>query len=293
MGTYDEILRTLECSNPALIYVAIGCAQGHHAPQTQTPQEYPPQIAAWPGTKFIILIDPALESPPVARVPADPPDTTFREIRRCFHWSEPRDTGFLNALCRIALVPGGPHVIVQDYTGVDIRSHLPIQIYGPPLLKKVLYDMTYADAGCFVDFRKVAILRTPGGGFLQPFYLPLTGLRGTPSHLLQEVKSRFQSLAWYGHRFLRIQKGVEERRDWCTPELVAKETTRLFHLYGIPPALQSLPELLTAALYDFCQVAHQPLTTEEAFRIVNGDYVAALTALRAVIEAENQTSASM
>jgi hypothetical protein len=290
MDPYGEILHATKTATPALIYVAIGCAQGHNAPANQSPQEFPPQVAAWPGRKFVVLIDPALESPPVARVPADPPNTMFREVRRPFHWNDGRDITFLDGLCAQALQPGGPHVIVQDYTGADIRRELPVYKYGQPLLRKVLYDMTYADSGCFVDFTKISILRDAAGDFVQPFFQPLRTLVGImePAALLEEAKNRYDALVNYGHRFIRMETGREERRDWCTPDRIAAATGRLFSTYGVAPdgSVASMERLLKEALFDFCAVASHGMTLDEADATVAGDYADALKVLRVAMAAE-------
>jgi hypothetical protein len=295
MSTYDDVLATISHCNPALVYVAIGPSQAFSEPETRTPQQYPPAIAAWPGHKVIILIDPLLETPVHAHeliaAAGHTETTTVFEFRSSFCWKNQADATFLFSLCEAALDDHGPHVIVQAYTGRDIRDAVPIDFFGEQLLTKVLYDMTYSDEGCRPDLSRVNILRDANGHFIQPFFEPLWALRarGTPSALLKaEADARLYILTNYVHRLYRIKAGREEFRDWCTDEVVAQKADRLRYAYGIPApvtAIDALTKLIAEALFDFCSINRNYFTPAEITAAIAGDYCDIMKSLRITLDA--------
>jgi hypothetical protein len=297
MNPYDEVQTTVAVTHPALVYVAIGCSQAYNPPEQRTPQQYPPSIAAWPGPKVIVLIDPTLEAPAhihelVHAETEAATDVHIIEIRKNFYWQTPSDAAFLVDLCQRAIEDTGPHVIVQDYAGRDIRDILPINIFGPRILDKVLYDMTYADGGCRPDLGAIRILRDAHGNFIQPFYEPLWSLRPRrcPTSLIRaEATDRSSLLTNYVHRLYRIKTGREEFRDWCTDDVVAQRADRLQYIYGIPAPITTVENLrlmLSAALSDFCNVVRNPMTHYEIAAAVDGDYGDIMKTLRIVMDAE-------
>lgn len=297
MTTYKSILNEICASiKTTLIYVAIGSAQGLHPPERRTPQQYPPQIAAIPGRKTVILIDPYLESPAHIHELVDPDsDVNIYELRQSFHFSRypsaKEDVAFLDALCQLALRPGGPYLIVHDFSGRDIRDVLPIDRFGPNILKKVLYDMSYDGGGCFLDFNTVSIMLDTDGNFIQPFYSPLWVLKdqGCPTHLLkEEIKSRHTAATNYIHRLIRIKTGREEVRDWCTDLDVTRVAERLFYTYGVPCAttVGALRSLLTELMIDFCTIGNTHMTSAGMDAAIDGDFASVLNILRLAIESE-------
>jgi len=278
---------------PAYIYLSIGCAQGWHSPETQQPQQYPPQIAALPGRKLCILIDPQLESPPVSVKTLDPaanpadtvyvinPNLTFVVIRRNFIWPELSLMNRLYALCTQT------RLIVQDFTGEIIDRYYP---KTPGLLRNVLFDYTYNDGGCFIDFSKISILQRPDGSFIQPAREPIADVHPftTPEQLAPILKARTDILFNYVQRLYRIQTNTEPFRDWCTPDVVARYADPLFAVYGIPPATDtgSLERLMLAAFADLSAAADDHFDPAAALTIIRyggKDYETALRVLRDIL----------
>jgi hypothetical protein len=281
MMSNDDILAMCEVTRPAYIYLAIGCALGHYAEGAGSPQQYPPPIAALPGRKICILVDPGLESPPrsYAQVGLSDPsaqeslyathgDVTFIPVRRTFHWPVPwaqpehqpaiqHDSRFIDGLIALTKRPGSPiRLIVQDYSGTDIRPFYP---HGAPP-SHVLYDMTGRDGGCFVDFANVRIHQTPAGDFIQPPYQPLSTLQPilVPDEFRVVAEQRSRLLTDYAHRYYRIMRGVEPPRDWATSHTIRLRLAPLFVAYDRPPNVQdpaNLFALMSTALYDFATAA--------------------------------------
>jgi hypothetical protein len=300
--TYDEILTI--CKNKvvthpdSLIYVAIGCSQAHYPPTGGTPQQFPPFVAAHAGHKICIWIDPGLEPEPrgfqnAGLVTQPLPDNTIADVgfatfiplRKNFAWprhwgtdSEVRPcTQFIDELCRLCVHPvSTASMIVQDYSGADIRQFYPLERFGPALLAKVLFDVTYKDSGCFVDFARVHILRN-NDGFVQPAYSPMWSLAtvdGAASVINAEMGDRYNTLINYVWRLYKIQTGREVPRDWCTPDVVATRARRLFIAYRLPQGSTDTPtlhHLLVEGIFDFCSVAGHYQTHADTVALIDGD----------------------
>ena len=254
---------------PQLIYFAVG-------PAHNLQQQYPPQIAEWPGTKLCFLIDPLFEEKivlftelgiePDTRGVATWVETTFVVIRDHFYFNNGYGQ-LLDALCAYC-VTHPSQMIVQDYCGGILNpSRYPLQKFGPGLKEAVLFDMTYGDdAGstCFLDFSKVQIFRTPTGGFYHPTMEPLAPLRGHVSNRLirSEMKRRASDLMGYAHRYYCMQLGLKEERDWCTVEATIDVMQNPCAIYGLPidPSPAGIRALLEVLYEDFCYVTgEEPL----------------------------------
>ena len=172
------------------IYFAVGCGLEYYAPGTHPPQQYPPFMAEFPGRHICILMDPLLESPPkvYADLGVSVPDTgsdtgpvtignvTFIPVRRNFEWGSEEARLFIDELCILCLDTPA-RLIVQDYAGNYIDRYYPIDRLGTQITKKVLFDVTYRDGGCFIDLGAVRILRHRDGSFVQPRYDPNSVIR--------------------------------------------------------------------------------------------------------------------
>ena len=197
----DDILTRVREETPDLIYVAIGCARNAE-------QQCPPQVHSWTGHKLCILIDPILESPPLAH---SSDNITVIPVYRNFEWAEQGDNDFIRALCRYTMTRTNAHMIVQDYTGTDIYPYYP----GPDFSKRVLFDITYSDGGCYVDFSTVQILRDAGGDFIQPHFTTLTKLARLPATVRKpEVMKRRNAIINYLHYYYRTKKHGYPPEDW-------------------------------------------------------------------------------
>ena len=276
---------------PDYIYLAIGCAQKWHAPEKRQPQQYPPQIAALPGSKLCILIDPELEAPPHSVQLLQPnatdesvyvinPTLTFVVIRRNFEWPEYTLMRRLYEQCKRS------RLIVQDYSGAIIDRYYP---RDRALLGRVLFDFTYDDGGCFIDFDKIRILQRADGSFIQPQYEPIAATIDamTPEQAKAVVKMRVDTMS-YVQRLYRIQSGTEPYRDWCTTDVVAKRADPVFFAYDIAPATDNaiLERLMLAVFADFSHAAGDMLVESEAMDMIRDadkGYETALRILRDIL----------
>jgi hypothetical protein len=303
---YDDILAYCKSKNPALIYVGIGCAQGHYSPDNEDhwAQEYPPVLATETrGYRIAILIDPALERPVRALrdVGLDGSHDLVEDVRcgisficvrHLFHWprtynsplSAPH-TAFMHQLCELAVYNEFTQLIVQDYTGIDIRPYYPLNQFNHSRLKnRVLYDMTYTGGGCSVDFTKVNVLRRATGDFIQPHYTPLHTLSsiGIPSAIIAtEAANRREILELFVHRYYHVLCGTKEPRHWCTEEHVMNATEHLFYTYGLIPSAitTNLRALMTEALLDFLTMRSTHLCLSDIYTLIDSptaDYGMAL-----------------
>lgn len=302
--TYDEILticKNKAAANPnTLIYLAIGCSQIYYPPDKGSPQQFPPFVAAHAGHKICIWIDPGLEPEPRgfqnAGLAAQPlPDNTvadvgfatFIPLRTNFYWPSrwapitsenvQQCMRFIDGLCQLCVcMHDSASMIVQDYSGADIRHFYPLERFGPALLPKVLFDVTYKDSGCFVEFDRVHILRDTDG-FVQPAYSPmwlLAPVAGAAPIIEAEMADRYNILVNYVWRLYKIQMGREVPRDWCTPDVITEKARRLYLVYGVPLASTDTPalhRLLAEGISDFCAVVGHYQTQADTASLIDGD----------------------
>ena len=275
----DDIVTYCKRFQPHLIYIAIGCSQAFHEPGSAmaAPQGYPPFLRPLGTRQLCILIDPLLEDPPR---PCDGfqreagqqvivvGETHFIPLRRDFEWTSPGDTAFIHSLCAYTLEKPRTRMIVQDYSGEEIQRYYPIQTFGKELIRKVLFDFTYQNGGCFVDLSKVDILFCDDSfSFMQPLYERLTYVFKymSPEQKKFILNSRHNTFYSFVKRLHKIQAGVEPPRDWCTEQIVRAMIPSFCVIYNTPYSTdqQSLEELLLAYLSDLCLTSDTQMTQEE------------------------------
>ena len=276
---HHEILEVCKLENPDIIYLAIGCSMAHWSvgDMHDTPQSHPPPVKALGGRQICILIDPTLENPPRFTGITEPTmdavirtaEATYIPLRRCFDWDN-GEKPLIDGLCKLALNTK-TRLIVQDYAGNIINQHYPLATFGRTLLKKVLFDFTYQDGGCYIDFNNVHILTRLDGSFVQPIYEPMADVfhRMEASKRKFILKARTNTICYYVKRLHGIQSGTEEYRDWCTPDHVSRLMEPLCLIYGTPlytdnPALE---KLMLAYLNDLCQAVGDYMSDDDALRI--------------------------
>lgn len=294
----ESIVTYCREKRPALIYLAVGCAQVHHTRENAAPQEYPPFVAEWPGTKVCILIDPMLESPPYCfrdigmsqeqedavkdSIMVTHGDTTFFCIRRsCIIpvINDPTEGGigtdmsFIYALCDVACTLPSTKFIFQNYAGHEITRLYPTNLFGESLIKNVLFDVCYGAGSCYIDFSAVKILRDSNGDFVHTGLLRLVTLEalGHKDLLGREMSKRKSDLGYIIHRLYCILKGTKEPRDWCSPGVVLPKMSPLCKIYGTPceATTTAVKSLLYEALIDFCLVGNQQMSEKEAEEIID------------------------
>ena len=271
MTSINALLNT---TRPQLIYFAVG-------PAHNVQQQYPPQIAGWPGQKLCFLIDPLFEEKlvlfeelgiePNAEGTTTWVDTTFVVIRDRFSFNNSYGE-LLDTLCAYCM-HNPTQMIVQDFCGGFLNpATYPIQKYGPGLKEVVLFDMTYGDdkgSTCYLDFSKVEIFRTPTGGFFHPTLERLVHLRGHISNRMMrnEMKRRASDVMGYAHRYYGFQMGLKEDRDWCTVAAAVDVMQGPCSTYGLPvdPSPAGIRALLEALYEDFCWAVNEEPLRGEAF----------------------------
>lgn len=315
----DDILAFCAARPTALIYLAIGCSQRWYAQGGGSPQEFPPFVASWPGRRICILVDPDLEESPRGitqagkpeqvlhdGMPADFGDVAFVTLRRPWGWPfHPQNAErigsahLLDGLCQLAIAPGGPHLIVQDYSGPDIRRFYPVQKYRTPLLNKVMFDVTGNDGGCFVDFSKVHIRQDDRGNFIQPAFTPLWKLR-TLRHpaLTHEAADRTAILLNYVGRLYRSHRLLDPPRDWYAPEIVEQRTQSMLWAYGLQSGTntEDLLRLFKEGVFDLCVTADNYMAEGDLLALLEGPFDqvrTSLTLLRDIITAEAVENAKL
>lgn len=254
-----KIIAFCKEQKPSIIYLAIG-------PAHSASQQYPPFLNKIEGKQLCLLFDPRMEEP--LSVYTDPESPLIIEhdniqiipIKRDFYWEEKRDRSFVHDLCELALSETNTRLIVQDYTGRDIRSDYPIQTFGPALLRRVLFDFTYKDGGCFVDFNTVTLYLYPDGSFIQPQFDRISAIlpyvaKEKVAAILQERNNR---LIFNAMRYYRVLSGTEEAPEWCSSEYVEDAIQNLWSIYGINHTAglskENLEQLLLEYLLDIMSV---------------------------------------
>jgi len=158
-------------------------------------------------------------------------------------------------------------IIVQDYSGRDIQGFYPIHIH-PDIPKYVLYDVTYGDGGCFIDFDAIHVLRDAHGDFLQPSFSPLHAIYGKiPDPIFgKELTRRRQNLTNI-HTYNCIARGLRESSSWITEDRIANSAHRYASIYRVHPT--DYEAILFAAAKDICATASCFLTPAEIDHIIS------------------------
>lgn len=261
------------------VYVSIGCAGS-------ADQQYPPFLRSLPGSKLCFLIDPRLEETPVCYTSPDA-TATFVEIRDYFDYNEPT----LHGLCAHAITTH-TKLIVQAFTGEDLRHRYPLQRFGPPLLDHVLFDFTYSEGGCFVDFSKIRLLLKPDYTFLQPLYSPLATFKHHKAVLLQELESRYTLIFHYVLNLYQVQTGKKEPREWYSPEVILPRLGALCVAYNVPHTTDTdhLLLLLIETFADLSHVVGDVSSLGDIITLINipgNAYIDAFRLLRSILKEEN------
>lgn len=247
-------------SGELLLYVAVGCALGRYPVGDHPKQQCPPYLDALPGKKICILIDPLLEDPPRAAAESS---ALILPIRKMLYYTP---LGFLQNLIDLCMDPSRRvRMIVNDFTGLDINKYYPTGL-GEALYRRVLFDPTYGDGGCFPDLAGIRILCDGPGDFLQPKYSRLQDIQKMDKNvLISEFKNRQYPTVHLIARMYRIQRGLEEFRDWCTGDVCAEPLAHLCLIYNITDSdyVVRLRRIVECTLQDLCVVSESYLSDEE------------------------------
>jgi hypothetical protein len=268
----NDIIAFCKDEKPTIIYLAIG-------PARSAPQQYPPFLNEIDGKHICLLFDPRMEDPLSVFVAEDShlvmenDGVRILSMPRHFDWAQEDDRSFVHELCKIAIEGTNTRLIVQDYTGRDIREDYPIRDFGIPLLRRVLFDVTYVNSGCFVDFSQVRLYTYPNGSFLQPFYDRISTLLPYVSKdtLAAVVQDRNSRLVYNAMRLYRVLCGTEEAPEWCTEEAVFQKIRPLLLVYGFDQTeltKELLGSLLLAYLMDLLSYRSEKPKIEDAVALI-------------------------
>ena len=261
----QKVVQDESTGGELLIYVAVGCALGRYPAGEHPKQQCPPYIDALPGKKICILIDPMLEDPPRANAESS---ALILPIRAALSYTP---LGFLQNLIDLCMDSSRRvRMIVHDFTGADINAHYPTYL-GETLYKRVLFDPTYGDGGCFPDLAGIRILCDGTGNFLQPKYSRLQDIQKMDKNvLISEFKVRQYPIVHLIARMYRIQRGLEEFRDWCTGNVCAVHLDRFCLVYKITESDYDmrLRRVVELTIQDLCVVSESYLSDEEIDTIV-------------------------
>jgi hypothetical protein len=275
----NDILNTVKQRNASWVYLAIG-------PAHSVEQQYPPFFRGLPGTKLCFLIDPRLEERPLCYESQDP-TATFVEIRDYFDYNEPT----LHGLCAHAITTH-TKLIVHAFTGEDLRHRYPLHIFGPPLLDHVLFDFTYSEGDCFVDFSKVRLLLKPDYTFLQPLYSPMAAFQHHKEVLFKELDARYNIIFHYVLNLYQVQTGRKEDREWYSPEVILPKIGPLCVAYNIRQTTDTdhLLLLLVETFADLSHMVGDASSLSDIITLINtpgNAYIDAFRLLRTILKEEN------
>jgi len=265
---FNEVLANTMEFNPAIIYLSVGSALGHR-PQEINPntnQQIPLFLDKYNGMrKVIILIDPGLETP--LRSESTAPmeiyfvsdDGKFRVFRtkdgntlifaisNRFYWEDerhcPNEDSQLVPICKNFLIKLTEYTLLnrskligQDFTGRDTRNaynSLGNIFDKDEYYKRVLFDITYGDSGCFVDFSTTPIIYDQEDNFVQIKNKKLSELkRILPAYFKKMAESRINLVLWHLNRQLRIFKGELEHESFQKSHfrIICNEISNIYSL---------------------------------------------------------------
>jgi len=265
---FNEVLANTMDFNPEVIYLSVGSAMGHYAQEINptTNQQIPIFLDKYNGKrKVIILVDPGLETPlkSESTVPMEiyfvSNDGKFRIYRtRCgntlifaisnrFYWEDerhcPHEDSQLVPICNNFLIKlieytlkNRSKLIGQDFTGRDTRNaynSLENIFDKNEYYKRVLFDITYGDSGCFIDFSKTPIIYDQENNFVQIKNKKLVELRRILPHYFKKmVESRINLVIWHINRQLRIFKGELEHETFQKSHfrIICNEISNIYSL---------------------------------------------------------------
>lgn len=261
---WQDIIHNCQHHVPDIIYVAIGCSQKRYTYGKHSPQECPPFVRQWVSTtgetarSICILIDPDLEDDPYVLFDLTSEElsrTRILTVRQEFHWDSDGDINFINTLCALAIRTPNTYLIVQDYSGENIQRHYPIDMFGQPLINKVIFDVSFASGGCWIDFDKIRLERdVETGAFLQPPFLPLAVATqiADPDTLQYMLDQRFYTLLNYVFRYYK-------HPDSSLQDILYAKVKTVSVAYSVPVSvdLRYLAEVMIA---DFAATAGAELS---------------------------------
>jgi len=241
--------------NASVVYIAIGCARS-------ACQQYPALLHSEQNVTCF-WIDPTLEEPPLGSV-ALSSNTTWIPIREEWSWLSHKP--MLMRICS-QILKNKRLLIVQDFTGADIRSHYPTQL-SRDVLNHIVFDVNDTEGDCFPNMDAARLYRDPTTGSLQqPAYMTLVAMQAAGIPIEQHLHSRKELCRFWAWKVYRQLAGHEEYRDWCRPEIAGCRLHPLFRAYGSFEFTLTAAELgavLRAAAHDIAAITHEPVADPDS-----------------------------
>jgi len=236
--------------NPDLIYFSVGCAAnigGHKPSNPNFCQQYPLFLYDKHFNnkkKVIILFDPLLENPLIIQkiipdlqiidsnkelrilmnktilVLAYKLNYFYRKIDSQWSLSQAPDSqlnqnpGKLDKYMQKLIdyvLSHDKKMIVQDYTGQDIKKYMNIFSMDKPLFsKKIIFDITNNDGGCLIDFSKYHLYFETNGDFKDITKLKpseLKKINPIPELYMIRINKLFEYIRGPISRYLNVLRG--------------------------------------------------------------------------------------
>ena len=115
-------------------------------------------------------------------------------------------------------------MILQDYTGNDI-SKIYLQLFNvfprEILIKKVIFDITQHDGGCFVDFNNFPIFYDINDDFIQPRFMTLINIKKDNIYYNKIAIYRMNIISYNLSRYIKILNKFIENTEY--EEKIIKE----------------------------------------------------------------------
>jgi len=234
-----------------VLYIAIGCARN-------ADQQYPPFLKIFPERAHLCFwIDPLLEEPPecVATAAATAATAATVSIREYWSWEPESPTRIvIDRLCRTA--ESMDHIlIVQDYTGHDIRPYYPWYA-APKALERIVFDIHGTAGDCYPPISTTRLYRTPLG-LLQPPYMTLQSM--PPEEVAKHANIRtIIILDWFWRLWCKQRQGISPS-EWWTPEHAIQPLLRSYGFFDSHAGdTFAIDCVLHLAIADLCAVASVP-----------------------------------
>lgn len=232
---FSNIIKQLQLYNPDIIYMAVGCSMINYQTITTQNNQQNPLFMEKFKRKFYIFFDPLLETPlkiesqiNFTNVESSKEFRIFSNneyfiiaINTLYNYNE-NDIFIITLISYI--LDFNKKMILQDYTGNDIsKIYLKLFNVFPKdiLIKKVIFDITQHDGGCFVDFNNFPIFYDINDDFIQPRFMTLINIKKDNIYYNKIAIDRMNLISYNLSRYIKILNKFIENTEY--EEKIIKE----------------------------------------------------------------------